>query len=102
MQLRPFTFGKEGIQMSENTKNSNQSASQQDIQIAKLAFIGTSISTLGDGIQMVAAGLALEALEKSSNQGAQNSNEHSKQTENMEKQIDYLINELKQIKRIKK
>ncbi|MFJ7738352.1 translation initiation factor 2 [Lysinibacillus sp. NPDC097287] len=88
--------------MRGNKKNSNQSADSQDIQIARLAFIGTAISTLGDGIQMVAAGLALEALEKSSNQGAQNSNEQSKQTENMERQIDYLINELQQIKRINK
>ena len=51
---------------------------------------------------MVAAGLALEALEKQSNQSTQNSNGQSKQIENMGKQIDYLINELKQIKRIMK
>ncbi|MFJ7953609.1 translation initiation factor 2 [Lysinibacillus sp. NPDC096418] len=88
--------------MNDSKKNSNQSADLQDIYIARLAFIGTSISTLGDGIQMVAAGLALEALEKSNNQSAQNSNGQSKQTENMEKQIDYLINELKQIKRVMK
>ncbi|MEO4055384.1 translation initiation factor 2 [Solibacillus sp. CAU 1738] len=86
--------------MNDNRKNLKQSSESQEIHIARLTFIGASISTLGDGLQAVAAGLALEALEKK--QGSRSSNEQSKQIEDIEKQIDYLINELKKIKRIMK
>lgn len=53
--------------MNNNKKNSEQSSGSQDIQIARLAFIGASIVTLGDLISTLAAGLALDALEKSKN-----------------------------------
>lgn len=39
-------------------KNKNQSNDSLDIYAAKLTYIGTSLSTLGDGIQTIAAGLA--------------------------------------------
>lgn len=91
---------KEVMTMSDNKNKTNPTSDSRDVQIAKLAFIGASISTLGDGLQAVAAGLALEVLQKSSNQSSQNQNDSFKQTETMQKQIDYLINELKQIKRM--
>jgi len=65
-----------------------------------LAYVGTAISTLGDGIQTIAAGLALDALRNSNTQNSQNDTEQSMQKDNMQKQIDYLIYELKQIKKI--
>ncbi|MGE8036241.1 translation initiation factor 2 [Lysinibacillus sp. KCTC 33748] len=77
----------------------NQSTDSLDIFAAKLTYIGSSISTLGDGIQAVAAGLALEALQNSKND---NSNDQAKQNANMKEQIDYLISELQQIKKILK
>jgi hypothetical protein len=83
----------------KGSKNSNDS---QDIQIARLAFIGASIATLGDAIAAVAAGLALEALEKSSNQNPGSSDEQSKHSAKMQQEIDYIINELKQIKKTMK
>ena len=86
--------------MSDNKNKTNQTSDSRDVLIAKLAFIGASISTLGDGLQAVAAGLALEELQKANNQSSQNQNDQSKQTEGMQKQIDYLINELKQIKKM--
>lgn len=84
------------------TKNNPQQPSEAtDIQIAKLAYIGASISTLGDGLSAVAAGLALNALEKSNNQNPQvQNNDQSKEVDDLQKQIDYLINELKQVKKI--
>jgi len=85
--------------MQRNENNSNQPTDSLEIYAAKLAYIGTSISTLGDGIQTIAAGLALQALQKSNNNNSQNNNDQAKQAENMQKQIDYLISELKQIKR---
>lgn len=61
----------------------NQSPESLDLYVAKLTFIGASIATLGDGLQALAAGIALEALEKekSNNRSSQNHNGHSKQWE---------------------
>ncbi|MFC9540142.1 translation initiation factor 2 [Lysinibacillus sp. NPDC056959] len=84
--------------MNKNTFK-NQSTDSLDIFAAKLTYIGASISTLGDGIQAVAAGLALEALQNSKND---NTNDQVKQSANMKEQIDYLISELQQIKKILK
>ncbi|MCY9549481.1 translation initiation factor 2 [Lysinibacillus xylanilyticus] len=77
-------------------KNKNQSTDSLDIYAAKLTYIGTSLSTLGDGIQTIAAGLALEAL---LNSKKENSNDQAKQNTKMKQQIDQLISELQQIKR---
>lgn len=77
-------------------KNKNQSTDSLDIYAAKLTYIGTSLSTLGDGIQTIAAGLALEAL---LNFKKENSNDRAKQNIKMKQQIDQLISELEQIKR---
>ncbi|MUT67092.1 translation initiation factor 2 [Paenibacillus sp. NEAU-GSW1] len=85
--------------MDYNNKRSKDLSTLRDIQIAKLAFIGASIATLGDGIGAVAAALALEALEnpiddeRSSNQAPQ-----MKQIETTQHQLDYFINELIQIR----
>ncbi|MFF2479907.1 translation initiation factor 2 [Paenibacillus sp. NPDC058071] len=68
-----------------------------DIQIARLAFIGASIATLGDGIAAVAAGLALESLEIQKIQSDQRSyfqSNPSQQLESTQKQLDYFIQEL--------
>lgn len=78
--------------MDNNSKNLN------DIEIAKLGFIGASIAAVGDGIAAVAAGLALEALENE--QRAQYRNRQSLQVETTQKQLDYFINELMQIRKI--
>lgn len=85
--------------MNTNKKNSDQSSDSQDIQIARLTFIGASIVTLGDAISAIAAGLALEALEKSKNGDSGTPPTKSK---DMQKQLDYLINELRQIKKMMK
>lgn len=76
--------------------NNNES---QEIFIAQLAYIGAAISTLGDGIQTIAAALTLESLKNANNQSSESSIDQSEKTESMEKQIDYLISELKQIKK---
>ena len=83
--------------MNNNKKNSEQPSVSQDIQIARLAFIGASIATLGDAIAAIAAGLALDALEQSNNG---DSSPPPTQSKDMQKQLDYLINELRQIKKM--
>ncbi|MGE7916692.1 translation initiation factor 2 [Lysinibacillus xylanilyticus] len=65
-----------------------------------MTYVGAAISTLGDGIQTIAAGIALDALRNSNTQDSQNDAKQSLQKDNMQKQIDHLIYELKQIKKI--
>lgn len=83
--------------MENGQKNLNQASNSPEIFAAKLAFIGASISTLGDGLQAVAAGISLEILQRAATESPQGQNEQSKYQEKMQKQIDYVINELKNI-----
>lgn len=69
----------------------------REIEIARLEFIGLSLATLGDGITALAAGLTLESLENEYR--AQNQGRQSGQVETTQKQLDYFINELIQIKK---
>lgn len=88
--------------MNNNKNKLNPPADSQEIFIAKLSYIGASISTLGDGLSAIAAGLALEALKNGNNHSSESSIDSSQKTESMQKQIDYLISELKQIKKFLK
>lgn len=90
--------------MGRNNKPS-QGNESIEIYVAKLSYIGTAISTLGDGLQTIAAGLALEALQNANNDSSQPNNGNGNQTvkiDNMQKQIDYLVAELKEIKKMLK
>lgn len=91
---------------NNNNKNKfEKSPDSFEIQIARLVYIGSTISTIGGGLQTLAAALALNALEKANSQDSQSSqtrNEQSKQPEDLEMQIDSIIKELKQIKRMMK
>lgn len=69
----------------------------RDIEIAKLAFIGSSIATLGDGIAALAAGLALDALKQDYKTKKNTRTASIKSTKN---QLDYFINELVKIRNI--
>ncbi|MDQ0111967.1 translation initiation factor 2 [Paenibacillus harenae] len=69
----------------------------REIEIARLEFIGLSLATLGDGIAALAAGLTLESLENEYR--AQYQGRQSVQVETTQKQLDYFINELIQIKK---
>lgn len=82
-----------------NNDKIKQHSDSQDVLIAKIPFIGSSITTLGEVIMTIAAGLAVDVLEKSSNKGSQSLDAQSK---SMQKQLDYIINELKQIKKMMK
>lgn len=89
--------------VNNNKSQLNGTSDEIDIQIAKLAFIGASLTTLGDGLTAIAAGLALEALvKKSNNQSSQSQNKQLKQIQATQRQLDYLITELNQFKKINK
>jgi NhaP-type Na+/H+ or K+/H+ antiporter len=78
-------------------QNNKDNKDIRDIEIAKLAFIGASIATLGDGIAALAAGLALDALEQDYKTKNNSRNASNKSTKN---QLDYFINELIKIRNI--
>lgn len=89
--------------VNNNKSQLNGTSDEIDIQIAKLAFIGASLTTLGDGLTAIAAGLALEALvKKTNNQSSQSQNKQLKQIQATQRQLDYLITELNQFKKINK
>ncbi|MCM3746094.1 translation initiation factor 2 [Paenibacillus pasadenensis] len=71
----------------------------RDIEIARLAFIGASVVTLGDGISVLAAWLALNALE---HDYTNSDNRHNADTESAKVQLEHYINELIQIQKILK
>jgi len=81
-----------------NASNQTSTPSSTDILIAKLVFIGSTITTLGDGITAIAAGLALEALEHPKGQRSQVHGNSSKQLETTEEQLDLIMSELAQIR----
>lgn len=68
----------------------------REIEIAKLAFIGASIATIGDGIAALAAGLALEALEQDFQNESRSRN--AQDVESTQRQLDYFISELIKIR----
>ena len=72
--------------------NQNQdSQNQTDSESAKLAVIAGVITTFGDALSTLAAVLALEeARQEQNNAGDSN---------NMQKQIDYLTSEIEKMKR---
>lgn len=71
----------------------------REIQIAKIEFIAASITAIGDGLSVVAAGLALDALENPIDQMSQNPSNRSKQLDSIHQNLDYYINELIQIRK---
>ncbi|MCM0624086.1 hypothetical protein M5J14_06060 [Lysinibacillus sp. OL1_EC] len=79
--------------MKQNKGNRNSEGLESVSQAAKLAVIAGAITTLGDALATIAAGLALEDELK---ENESNSNDIDK----LQKQIDELHYEMKQLKRM--
>lgn len=84
--------------MKNRSKNDNDSQST-DTQIAKLAYIGSVITTIGDGIAAYAAGLALSELENGDSQDGVDQTEVMGQLVKMQKQLDMLSLRLDKLER---
>lgn len=86
--------------MKNNSGNpTSQNTTSAEIQAAKLSLIGAALSTLGDGIQTIAAGIALQKLENQAvvdSNSAKQSNQTS-QLELMQKQLDYLTRKIERM-----
>lgn len=79
--------------MKNNKGYRNSEGTESVSQAAKLAVIAGAITTLGDALATIAAGLALED-ELQVNQGKNND------IDKLQKQIDDLNYEMKQLKRM--
>ena len=93
--------------VSNKNNKFNPTSASFDLQIARLVYIGSTISTLGGGLQTLAAALTLNALEKANAQNFQNpqsfqsqSKQPNQDPEDLKLQIDSIIKELKEIKKI--
>ncbi|MGB3259970.1 hypothetical protein [Paenisporosarcina sp.] len=90
--------------MNKNHMNSDsniQNTSLPENRSAKLALIASVISTFGDALATVAAALALEEAANSNTQDLQNQNSQDKQLIQMQKQIDYLTNQVAKLNKSK-
>ncbi|MCM3359790.1 hypothetical protein MKX96_12460 [Psychrobacillus sp. FSL W7-1493] len=54
----------------KNNEQNNQNQVPVDVLVAKLALFGATLTTKGDGIAALAAGIALQELEKSKSQNS--------------------------------
>lgn len=79
--------------MKQNKGNRNSEGLESVSHAAKLAVIAGAITTLGDALSTIAAGLALEDELK------ENEN-NSSEIDKLQKQIDELNYEMKQLKRM--
>jgi len=84
----------------KNGKKSDNSVQDlnPDIQAAELAVIAGLLTTLGDGIATIAAVLALQEAEKSSQ--SSNNRDASFDLGNIQKRLDSLERDMKHIKKI--
>lgn len=69
-----------------------------DLYAARIALVGNILSTLGDALQTIGAGIELQQLE---NENIQNANSPTEldELESMQKQIDELTNKIQEIER---
>lgn len=81
----------EATQLNNNNFRSDQGILQTESQSAKLAVITGAITTLGDGLATVAALLAIEESRQEQSD--------TKESKNMQKQIDDLSSDMEELKR---
>ncbi|MCK9860701.1 hypothetical protein [Paenibacillus sp. ATY16] len=80
--------------------NSNPSSDYVDLIAARLGYIGAIIATIGDGVAAIAAGIALRKMEEASLAESRSEVDQFRQTENIQQQVDFYINELIQIRKM--
>ena len=82
-----------------NNNHMGQNTGTPEIYAAKLSFVGAALSTLGDGLQAIAAGITLQELENPNNQNSQDQLDQSNQLELMQKQIEQLTRKIERMER---
>ncbi|GLX68667.1 translation initiation factor 2 [Paenibacillus glycanilyticus] len=93
---------------NNNNKNNNKSGSNKsgsnsetmELIAARLGYIGAIIATLGDGIAAIGAGIALRSLEEETFSESRIEVDQLRQTESIQQQVDFYIQELMQIRKM--
>ncbi|TCM91042.1 hypothetical protein EV294_109119 [Paenibacillus sp. BK033] len=85
---------------SKGSGNGNQLGDSLDLIAARLGYIGAIIATIGDGVAAIAAGIALRQLEEQNLAESRAEVDQFRQTENIQQQVDFYINELIQIRKM--
>ncbi|MEK5080047.1 hypothetical protein MKX73_14050 [Solibacillus sp. FSL W7-1436] len=81
-------------------KNEMDATPSLEIIAARLAYAGAAVTTIGDVLSMISAGIALKLLEEQNGQQASTSNDSESDFKNMQNEIDKLIRELRQIRKM--
>lgn len=79
---------------NKNNYKNNQDVDSPEIIAAKLTLLGSTLSTIGDGLQAIGAAITLQELVNPSNQNSQNQSDQSKQVEQLQKQVDRLMRQV--------
>ncbi|MEV9641743.1 translation initiation factor 2 [Mammaliicoccus sciuri] len=82
-----------------NNNPQGENSTSPEIYAARIGFIGTLLSTLGDGLQSIGAAITLQQLENASIQDTQTQSDQSNQFESMQKQIDHLTKKIERMER---
>ena len=82
--------------LSNNEKNTPS----LELIAARLAYLGGAVTTLGDLLATIAAGIALKLVEQSESGSDSKIDAPDEDLRQMNKQMDYLIRELRQLKKM--
>lgn len=82
--------------MSKNEK----SEPSLELIAARFAYVGAVVTTLGDILATISAGISLKILEQDLEEGNPSTSPPEEEIQQMQEQIDYLIRELRYIKKI--
>ena len=80
--------------------NDDKNTPSLELIAARLAYVGSAITTLGDFIVTISAGIALKLVEQSESDSQTTVDATKEDLRQMNKQMDYLIRELRQIKKM--
>lgn len=79
----------------------DKSTPSLEVIAARIAYLGGAVTTLGDFLATIAAGIALKLVEQQSDSDNQSTIAATEEDlRQMNKQMDYLIRELRQIKKM--
>ncbi|MER2028994.1 MAG: hypothetical protein ABS903_07465 [Solibacillus sp.] len=71
-----------------------------EVIAARLAYAGAAVTTIGDVLSMISTGITLKLLEEKNGQQPSNVNGNESDFKQMQNEIDKLIRELRQIRKM--
>ena len=80
--------------------NGSDSTPSLEVIAARLAYAGAAVTTIGDVLSMISAGISLKLLEEKNGQQASASYGSESDFKQMQNEIDKLIRELRQIRKM--